>query len=257
MNPSLPQVARIEDITTESPRVRTLALDLTLQAEPGQFVMAWLPGLDEKPFSLVCSDPVTLTIAQVGPFSSAVHALEPGGRLWIRGPLGAAFRLPENEPSTGDLLLIGGGYGVAPLHFLAQHALSAGWAASMVIGARTAIDVIFAERFQRLGVKVAITTDDGSRGQQGVATDAARQLLDQGTYRALYACGPDPMLQAVEALAQDRQISAQLSYERHMRCGFGICGSCARGGWRVCKDGPVKQVELAKIRSPQEPSEKI
>ena len=243
MKPNLPQVSHITEIEDENTRVRTLTLDLHLQAEPGQFIMAWLPGLDEKPFSLVQSDPVTLTVARVGPFSSAVHRLEIGEPLWIRGPLGSAFRLPEDKPSSGALMLVGGGYGVAPLHFLAQRAVDAGWAASMIIGARTKSDVIFADRFRALGAKVAITTDDGTLGQQGVATDAAQQLLDQSTYRALYACGPEPMLKAIEELAQSRKLSAQLSYERHIRCGFGICGSCARGGWRVCKDGPVRQVK--------------
>jgi dihydroorotate dehydrogenase electron transfer subunit len=244
MNTSLPQVAHVASITDESTRVRTLALDLHLQAEPGQFIMAWLPGLDEKPFSLVRAEPVTLTIARVGPFSSAVHALDSGDRLWIRGPLGAFFQLPAVVPPTGALLLVGGGYGVAPLHFLSERALSAGWRVDMIIGAKTAEDVIFVERFQTLGAKVAITTDDGSLGQHGVATDTARRLLDQGAYQALYGCGPEPMLQAVETLAKSLHLPAQLSYERYMRCGFGICGSCARGGWRVCKDGPVKSVDV-------------
>jgi dihydroorotate dehydrogenase electron transfer subunit len=113
----------------------------------------------------------------------------------------------------------------------------------MIIGARTAEDLVFTERFRAMGAKVAITTDDGSLGLQGVVTDAASQLLAQDNYRALYACGPEPMLQTMEALAQSRRLSAQLSYERHMRCGFGICGACAQGGWRVCKDGPVKQID--------------
>jgi len=243
MNTSLPQVAHVVGITDESSRVRTLVLDLHLQAEPGQFIMAWLPGLDEKPFSLVRAAPVTLTIAQVGPFSSAVHALDSGDHLWIRGPLGAFFQLPAALPPAGALLLVGGGYGVAPLHFLGERALSAGWKVTMIIGAKTAEDVIFAERFQEIGARVAISTDDGSLGQRGVATDTARRLLDQGVYQALYACGPEPMLQAVETLVKSRHLPAQLSYERTMRCGFGICGSCARGGWRVCKDGPVKSVE--------------
>jgi dihydroorotate dehydrogenase electron transfer subunit len=112
----------------------------------------------------------------------------------------------------------------------------------MVIGARTAIDVVFAERFAALGARVVVTTDDGSRGQQGVATDAARRLVGEADYQALYACGPEPMLAAVERLARDYRLPAQLSYERYMRCGFGVCGSCAQQGWLVCRDGPVKDL---------------
>lgn len=243
MKVSLPQVARIVSMTSESPKVRTVVLDLGLEAEPGQFVMAWLPGLDEKPFSLVQADPVTLTIARVGSFTIALHALRVGDRLWIRGPLGRSFTLPPIPRFQSPLLLIGGGYGVAPLYFLAEHAQRAGWRASVVIGARTAEDVVFTNRFESLGAQVVVTTDDGSLGQQGVATDAAERLLDLAEYQAIYACGPEPMLEAVERLARRRKLPAQLSYERYMRCGFGVCGSCARDGWLVCRDGPVKQVQ--------------
>jgi dihydroorotate dehydrogenase electron transfer subunit len=244
MKTSLPQMARIVELVDEGPKVRTLVLDLHLEADPGQFVMAWLPGLDEKPFSLVQAKPVTLTVARVGPFSMALHALSAGDRLWLRGPLGQPFTLPPIEATGSRLLLIGGGYGVAPLHFLAECACTSGWEASMVIGAQTAADVIFAERFEALGVRVAITTDDGSLGAQGVATDAAERLLDEAIYRAIYACGPEPMLEAVERLARKWRLPAQLSYERYMRCGFGLCGSCARQGWLVCRDGPVRHVSL-------------
>jgi len=238
---SLPHAGRIVRLTDESPKIRTLVLDLHLEAEPGQFVMVWLPGLDEKPFSLVCANPVTLTAARVGPFTAAMHTLGVGDWLWLRGPLGRPFTLPRHHTHQ-SLLLVGGGYGVAPLHFLAERALAAGWGASMVIGARTAADVVFAGRFSALGVKVEITTDDGSLGQQGVATDAAARLLDERDFLALYACGPEPMLAAVERLAHSRNLPAQLSYERYMRCGFGVCGSCARHGWLVCRDGPVRHV---------------
>jgi len=246
MKTSLPRMARIDELIDEGPKVRTLVLDLRLEADPGQFVMAWLPGLDEKPFSLVRSDPVILTVARAGPFSSIIQALDPGERLWLRGPLGRPFTLPPAEHSgpKSPLLLVGGGYGVAPLHFVAERARLSGWTASMVIGARTAADVIFAERFEALGVRVAITTDDGSMGQQGVATGAAELLLDEAVYGAIYACGPEPMLEAVERLARRRSLPAQLSYERYMRCGFGVCGSCAREGWLVCSDGPVRHVSV-------------
>ena len=244
MKTSLPRVARVVDLVDESPTVRTLVLDLKLEAAPGQFVMAWLPGLDEKPFSLARANPVTLTIARVGPFSTALHALRAGDPLWLRGPLGQPFTLPPAGPVSPrpPLLLVGGGYGVAPLHFLAECARGSGWDASMVIGARTASDVIFVDRFEALGTAVMVSTDDGSLGQPGVVTVAAARLLDGALYRAIYACGPEPMLDAVERLARERGLPTQLSYERYMRCGLGVCGSCARDGWMVCSDGPVRHI---------------
>jgi dihydroorotate dehydrogenase electron transfer subunit len=244
MSTSLPQVARILALTDESPEVRTLVLDLSFAAEPGQFVMAWLPGVDEKPFSLVRANPVTLTIARVGPFTTSVFTLDIGHRLWLRGPFGRPFTLPASPiPNTQyPLLLVAGGYGVAPLYFLAERALAAGWPLSVVVGARTAQDVIFEDRFSALGAQVAVTTDDGSAGERGVATDVGGRLLDRGEYRAIYACGPEPMLEAVQVLARRHKLPAQLSYERTMRCGFGVCGTCTRQGWLVCHDGPVREV---------------
>lgn len=252
MKPSLPQVARIVQIVDESPRVRTLVFGLSMAAEPGQFVMAWLPGVDEKPFSLMRAQPVTLTIARVGPFSSAVHRLGVGDRLWLRGPLGQPFLLPPietDQPPAGGagseaLLLVAGGYGVAPLYFLAERARPQGWEVWVVIGAQTAADVVLADRFAALGTQVQIATEDGSRGEQGLATDAVERLLDSTRFRMMYACGPEPMLDAVEGLAQRYRLPAQLSYERYMRCGFGVCGSCSRDGWLVCRDGPVRQVNI-------------
>jgi dihydroorotate dehydrogenase electron transfer subunit len=208
--------------------------------------MAWLPGLDEKPFSLVRADPVTLTIARVGPFTGAVFSLGIGDRLWLRGPLGQPFTLPPQQSPTANsqrpILLVAGGYGVAPLHFLARCARGAGWQVSVVVGARTAADVIFAGRFAALDARVVVTTDDGSLGEQSLATDAADRLLAEVDHQAIYACGPEPMLDAVEILARAYQVPAQLSYERYMRCGFGVCGSCSQEGWLVCRDGPVKAI---------------
>lgn len=242
--PSLPHPTRILSVRDDSPTVRTFVLGHRLRAEPGQFVMAWLPGVDEKPFSLVRADPVTLAIARVGPFTAAVHRLGPGDRLWLRGPLGRPFTLPQ-APAAGlppRILLIAGGYGAAPLHFLAERALAIGREVHVVIGARTAADVILADRFSTLGAEVVVTTDDGTLGRQGLATEAAEWLLARAAYQALYACGPEPMLVAAEALARAHRLPAQLSYERTMRCGFGVCGSCARDGWLVCRDGPVRSI---------------
>jgi dihydroorotate dehydrogenase electron transfer subunit len=254
---SLPLAARIVDIVDESATVRTLVLDRSLEAGPGQFVMVWLPGADEKPFSLVRADPVTLTIARVGPFTTQIYALRVGDSLWLRGPLGHGFVLPPRtaDRRQGSILLVAGGYGAAPLHFLAEQALAAGWEVSAVIGARTAADLIFDRRLAALGAEVHVTTDDGSLGEQGLATEAAERLIvarGAHSFEAIYACGPEPMLAAVERLAQAHHIPAQLSYERTMRCGFGVCGSCAREGWLVCSDGPVRSISAAQNRTTME-----
>lgn len=226
---------RIEQIEEENYRVRTFALDLALDARPGQFVMLWLPGVEERPFSLMDCDPVTLTVARVGPFTEALHALRVGDRVWVRGPHGNGFRPVGRRP-----LLVAGGYGVAPLLFLSRQLRGARAHPTALIGARTARDVIFAERFEAIDVSVVIATDDGSLGEQGLAPDVAARLLSRTAVDALYACGPEPMLEGVADLARRHRLPVQLSYEQKMRCAFGVCGTCARNDGRlVCRDGPV------------------
>jgi len=218
----------------ESHRVKTFVLDGELDAQPGQFVMLWLPGRGEKPFSLVDCAPVTLTVARVGPFTTQLHRKGPGDAVWLRGPFGNGFTIEGKR-----LLLVGGGYGVAPLLFLARRARERGCSVDVVIGASTAGEIILARQFRNLGCAVHIATEDGSAGIQGKAPEVAEGLLARLAPDALYACGPEGMLEAVRALAEGSGIPAQLSYERYIRCAIGVCGSCQRDGWLVCRDGPV------------------
>lgn len=230
----LPRAARVLSTQTENGRTRSLVLGLRLGAEPGQFAMAWLPGLDEKPFSLAGDDPVVLTVAAVGPFSRAVCALRPGDTLWLRGPLGRGF-----EPAGTSHLLVGGGYGAAPLHFLAWRLADRGDRVTAVIGARTADDLLLVDALEATGAEVVVTTEDGSRGLTGLVTDAVGPMLAVDPPDTLYACGPHGMLAALEAMAAAAGVTAQLSWEAYMRCGVGLCGSCEHRGLLLCADGPV------------------
>jgi dihydroorotate dehydrogenase electron transfer subunit len=241
----LPRAYHILEVRVETPTIRSFVLDGRVAAQPGQFVMAWLPGLDEKPFSLSGSDPIILTVDRVGPFTAAMHALSAGDRIWLRGPFGRGFTLCE-----GSLVLVSGGCGVAPLLYLAQVARQAGRRVHVVLGARTAEGLLYRERFPGLGCLVQAATDDGSAGQRGTAIDAAAALLDTGRapVDALYACGPEPMLEAAYRLAQAHHLPCQLSYEAYMRCGIGVCGSCAREGCLICRDGPVLDRPPAALR---------
>jgi dihydroorotate dehydrogenase electron transfer subunit len=233
---NLPQPYPIAEVRTETPAIRTFVLDGEIEAQPGQFVMAWLPRLDEKPFSLSGASPIALTVDRVGPFSTAMHGLAPGDRLWLRGPYGRGFKFVE-----GPLLLVSGGCGVAPLLYLAQVARQAGHDVYTVLGARTATGLLLQDQFAALDCTVHIATDDGSAGAQGTSPDRAASLLETGSFSpaCLYACGPEPMLEGVYCLAQAHGLPCQLSYEAYMRCALGVCGSCARGDRLVCRDGPV------------------
>ncbi|MCS6826687.1 MAG: hypothetical protein NZ553_08755, partial [Caldilinea sp.] len=95
---TLPTPCRIAAIEVDNYRTKTFVFDARLEATPGQFVMAWLPRFDEKPFSLVNADPVTLMITAVGPFTQLVHELQVGDRLWLRGAFGHGFcAFPERQ----------------------------------------------------------------------------------------------------------------------------------------------------------------
>ena len=133
---TLPQTVRIRDIQGETRTIRTFVLDAELsEAQPGQFVMLWLPGVDEKPISIARPAPLTLTVARVGPFSTALHSRKIGDRVGWRGPYGRGFSLHEDRPA----LLVAGGYGAAPLYFLATQAVALGIPTTVVLGARTAL----------------------------------------------------------------------------------------------------------------------
>ncbi len=235
----LPQPCRVLDLRPENHRTRTLVLDRSLDAQPGQFCLLWLPGLDEKPFSVAGLRPAAFTVAAVGPFSRALHALRPGDRVWLRGPFGQGFRLQGR-----DALLVGGGYGAAPLLLLAQEALAAGRRVRVALGARQAADLLLVDAFRGLGIEPLLSTEDGSAGLQGRVTEALAPILAQDPPDTLYACGPHGMLEALAGMARARGIPTQLSWEAYMRCGIGICGSCEHEGRLLCADGPVLLEEV-------------
>ena len=231
------KMARISQVVRETPTIATLVLDISLEAQPGQFVMLWLPGVDEKPFSLAEMEPAKISVARVGPFTTRLHQLQPGALLGLRGPFGRGYTLLERGP----VLLVGGGCGGPPLYPLARLAWERGLEVQVALGARTAAELAFQRRFQELGCRVVLTTDDGSGGMMGKVTDALPPLLEG--VKAIYACGPEPMLKWVAELCWERGLPGQLSLERYMKCGLGLCGQCALDGLLVCRDGPVFAVE--------------
>ncbi len=238
----LPQPLSIADIAHETSQVNTFTLDGGLEAHPGQFVMVWLPRLNEKPFSLVDDDPLILTIAKVGPFSTRLHQLEVGDRLWMRGPQGRGFDIVG-----GRALLVAGGYGVAPLAFLATRATDVSRKV-VVIGAASKDELLFQDRFAEAGCEVVLVTEDCSAGLGGLCTDAADTLLRDQEFDMVYACGPEPMLDGVEEMCRRHGVPGQVSKEAYMRCGMGVCGSCHRDGLLVCSDGPVFSVQPESVQ---------
>lgn len=230
-----PRAARVERIVVENARVKTFMFDLELEAEPGQFIMLWLPGVDEKPFTLSYMPKVGVSVARVGAFTQRLHEIREGEMLGIRGPYGRGFSLSSSD---ADVCLVAGGVGAAALAPLAETLKASGAKITTVLGAKSASEILFENRFLACG-EVLVCTDDGSKGRRGSATALFSKLLESRDFDAVYACGPELMIYEVARLCEERGIKMQAAVERYMKCGIGICGSCVLDGRRVCVEGPV------------------
>jgi dihydroorotate dehydrogenase electron transfer subunit len=229
------QTTKIKKIIRETDQVKTFVLETSISAQPGQYLMVWLPRINEKPFGVALPSPLTLSIAKAGPFTEKIHQLKTGDQLTFRGPYGRPFKL-----KTGKILLVGGGYGVVPLYFLA-------WSASksqrkkitVIIGAKTKKELVFVSNFKKLGAQVLVSTDDGSAGFKGFSTQLAEKVLTKEKFKAVYTCGPEIMMTKIAKLSLQKKIFCQVSLERLFKCGIGLCGECSCQGKLVCQDGPV------------------
>lgn len=234
MKTSLPEPTTINQVIKENGEVKTFITQAKIKARPGQFILVWLPRLAEKPFAVVDNDPLTFTVAKVGNFTRALHRLKKGDKIWFRGPFGRGIFRRKG----GNHLLVGGGYGVAPLYFLAKRLLGR-QNTTVIIGAKNKNEVLFEKKFKDAGLKILVTTEDGSKGKKGLATEPLEEILSKEKIDCVYACGPEPMLEKVVEICQSFKKNYQVSLEAIIKCGFGVCGSCSRGGKLVCLDGPV------------------
>jgi dihydroorotate dehydrogenase electron transfer subunit len=203
-------------------------------ARPGQFVHL-LAGEDRsfplrRPFSIHRAErsgpalgTVEVVFDVVGPGTRALSRLRSHEVVDVLGPLGRPFAPPE-EP-TG-CLLVGGGYGAAPLFFLATELRMRRCRVDFVIGAASADRLLDAMEAKRLGHGLTVTTDDGSAGTRGLVTDPLPGLLQCTGAGRVYACGPMPMLAAVSRVAAAAGVPCQVAVEEQMACGTGICFSC-------------------------------
>ncbi len=241
---SVPRTVVIKELITESELVKTFVLDVSLGAEPGQFVNVWIPRLDEKPISVAGDDgnEMRLTIAAVGEWSKAMHEKVAGDTVGIRGPLGKGFEFEKGKRYA----LLAGGYGAAPLYFFAKRASEVGCEVDFIVGARSKDLLLYVEEAEALeGVNVHVATDDGSAGVEGYNTQILGELLEEGGVNCICTCGPEVMMVKAAEMAKDAGIDAQISVERYMKCGLGVCGQCVVDGLGVpsCIEGPVMSLE--------------
>ncbi|TAN33267.1 dihydroorotate dehydrogenase electron transfer subunit [Patescibacteria group bacterium] len=261
---------KIEKITDETPFVKTFYFNHRLNSKPGQFVMLWLPGIDQKPFSIGWEDEngFALTVFNRGPTTNKLFEMKAGERVGISGPYGTSFSV---RPNT-RYIMVAGGYGAAPLSFLAKQLSviarsvatkqSQSTKIDFLLGARSAEHVLFEDRLSKLpNTKIHIATDDGSKGHKGFVTDLLSSVIPakagihdnsldarfHGHDIFVCTCGPELMEKKVLDACNVAGVECEISIERYMKCGVGVCGQCAVDdlGLHMCKEGPVVSGALA------------
>lgn len=240
-----PEVVKVLDNRQELGGVKTLRLDTIIEAKAGQFVMLWIPSLNEKPFSLskIGKSP-EITYDIKGPFTKAMSGLKKGDLVGVRGPYGNGWDV------KGKLCVVAGGIGMAPIMPL----IEAKKVNTVVYGARNKDLLVFKKRLDKARVKTIYTTDDGSFGKKCFACDVLEEVLAGGKYGAVLTCGPERLMKRVADICLRKKVPCQVSLERYMKCGIGVCSCCVIdcNGLRVCKDGPVfsaKQLEGSEFGS--------
>ncbi len=235
-------VGILKRIYVHNRNLKSLYIELNhwLDIKPGQFLMVWIPGYEEIPISPSYSDGelIRLTVKGVGDTSKKLINMNMGDRVYVRGPYGTYFKIDDRD----KYLLVGGGYGAAPLIFLAHKLVEMGLRPKYVEGVKSISEQLFIKEAESLGLEATLVTEDGSSGIRGLVTDYIVSILDN--FDSVLACGPTPMLDKVLDLCRSRGINCQLSYESIVKCGIGVCGSCTLGntGLLICFDGPVLDI---------------
>jgi dihydroorotate dehydrogenase electron transfer subunit len=234
-----------------------VAPDIATGFQPGHFVAVAVGGdnsamILRRAFAIAGATPserfagtVQFVVAEHGPGTHWLVQRAAGEALDVVGPLGNPFPLPSG-PSPA--VLVGGGYGSAPLIPLGQALLDNGSPVEFVLGAATAARLYGELTAKRMVGRVTVTTDDGSAGEKGLVADVLPEVIERVGAEIVYACGPMAMLEAVGEIAGKRAIRAQVAVEESMACGIGVCMTCVlpvRGDdgksrfVRSCVDGPV------------------
>lgn len=251
---------RIEDLKVKEVRwlnSSSYVLDLAeSQAvhdiRPGNFGEIRVDGHPDvflrRPFSYLDFDvnehTVSFFIKAIGKGTNKLGELEKGDTVNVIHPLGNAFSIPENK----KVLITGGGSGIAPFIMLGRELKAKGNEVHILTGGRIKEDILFTEEFSRFG-EVYCTTEDGSLGEKGLLTEHSIFSGNLG-YDMIYTCGPEGMMKAVAAIAQEKGIACEASLENLMACGFGVCLCCIQetdeGNLCVCTEGPVFNVNKLK-----------
>ena len=230
--------------------------DIALSVRPGNFVAISVGGENSasilrRAFAIyratdkgLLGGTVELVVAPHGSGSKWLCSLNVGDFVDLIGPLGTAFGIPTTPANT---MLIGGGYGSAPLFALAELLKNRGCRVDMVLGASTASKIYAPLEGKRSVSSLTLSTDDGTAGVHGQITESIPRLIREFNTEVIYSCGPMSMLSSINKIAQDFDLVHQCSVEESMACGIGVCMTCVVPVQvedeikmlRTCIDGPV------------------
>jgi len=214
--------------------------------KPGQFIMLWFPGIDEKPFTIsyLEKDIFGITVESRGKTTTAANkSIKVGDIVGIRGPYGSSFT-PKNNS-----VIVAGGLGIVPIRTLATSLKKKKCSFTLIQGAHCDKDLLFKDDLIKLTDDYELCTDDGSCGVRCFTPTLLETYLKNKRPSIVYSVGPEIMMIKVLDICKRNNIDCEMSLERYMKCGFGICGACTCDDKLVCLDGPVfNKNQLLKIK---------
>ena len=262
-NPYIPQDAKLAEVIDETPTIKTLVLEpaAPMEFRAGQFVQLTLPGVGEAPFTPSSSprepERIAITILKTGTVTDRLHNCTPGQALGLRGPFGKGY--PIDKVADKDVLIVGGGVGLAPLRALILALLAdLGPIRRMSIqyGARCKEELLYTGLHEQWAahdkVDMTCTIDrpqEGWSGHTGVVTTLLKDVDVDKPNTMVFVCGPSVMLKFTTLSLTEGGFTPEqiyLSMNRRMSCGMGLCGRCNIGPYYLCKDGPDMNYTLIK-----------
>ncbi|MGE0823015.1 MAG: FAD/NAD(P)-binding protein [Candidatus Binatia bacterium] len=255
-NPYSPIATEVIEVIVETPTIKTLQLkpETPIAFAAGQFVELTVPGVGEAPFTpssrASVMDELYLTIMKTGKVTEAVHRLNKGDTVGLRGPLGTGY--PIDLFQDKEVLVVGGGCGFAPLRSLMYSLFERAEELKKLLfrgGCKSARDLLYRQELEewaaRPDLNMQLTVDVGDeswKGPVGTVTTILDDIDMECRHGVAIVCGPSIMMKFVTAKLVDmgfQDHNIYISMEKHMSCGIGKCGHCRLGTYYVCKDGPV------------------
>jgi dihydroorotate dehydrogenase electron transfer subunit len=222
------KLIEINEVVKEGTNIKSFFFKHSLDSKPGQFIMVWIPSMDEKPMAVSYhkKNEFAFTFQVVGKFTHALNNLKKGDKVGIRGPYGNSFSVKHNA------CVVAGGIGISSVSTLIDKLKNP----TIIYGSRKKDYLIYLKRFKNK--KMIITTDDGSSGKKGFTTDILKEILNNNI-KIVYTCGPEIMMKKVFDICNKYKVECEASLERYMACGYGVCGKCMINDKITCIDGPI------------------